>query len=1015
MKRILSLMMVMTLLAAVFVPINVVSATDAAEGSPSYIYDYGLTAVAEFDQTIWAPDMPELTATIRYNAPEGNEKLIALCGMYDINNRMVSSDIEEFTLVQGEGKAALSMETVAEAVKAKVFLWEAGTYSPIKEDVAELTKTTDGKFIYVSSTGSANTEYGYKYPFGTVEQAVSALKTIRTLEDTDVYVILMPGYHKVTSTIKIDAVATESDYKTVFTSYNKNDKGIISGGTVLKGSDFTLYEKGIYRATVPVGTQSRQLYVNGIKGVRARSAGRLANCENLSKSSGGLKTTDVVYKTYAKPDDLECVFYSLWTNSRCGVASITDNGDNTITLNMDSIGWTNINDKDSSSVKTPAWIENAYELIDEGGEWYLDEEGNGTNGYIYYLPRDGEDMSTAEVVLPTFDNYSKEDGAMFNISGTAESLVKNVEFNGIEFSHTTWTRPSTEYGHSDVQNNHIREKNNPEVSSTDRLCEGAIDVKYADNIDFLNCDFTRLGITALRILDGADNCDVTGNEFFYISGSAVNVGHPYQGTYGASASGKTDEKYILDNINVTNNYIHHVANDYWSAAAISAGHPRNSTIKHNEICNIPYSGMHIGYGWSLVTSSTMTIEVENNYIHDLFQGDIYDGAGIYTIGGTGGTVDNPCTIKGNFIENIGPGAATLYNDQGSKYWLVENNVSDISDAWGEVSAETYLYKAPSNCMNINADSGYAPHYLVWRNNYSSNNVTYLSNGSKNDTTIEANAPILLNSGVWSAEAQAIIANAGIQEQYFSNFEFGLRQLMVKKEVSLSNAGATVSNTPYFITGKNTRYKSNDLSVIDVKSSNAAVATATEDKIVAMGDGEATITYTVLENGIYRTATTNVKVGTPNPYRIEFEDCVQDSSLIIGSPQASGYAYIHEANGTSAPAISKTITIRESGNYNITYLVGYQTDTAYLSKVTIKLGSTEIGNNAKKRSSWSPDPYDENLYDSGKFTNYASAPMCKYSTTKYLTAGTYELTATVAITSSDSKYKYQLDYIEFIKQ
>lgn len=835
--------------------------------------DYTSTAVAEFDQTVWAADMPYLSATVRYNMPSGDETMKAFCSMYNADGKMVSNDVQTLTLEKGEGKVSLSMPTTADAVKARVFLWIEEGFAPQRDDIPEITKTTNANFVYVDPVrGTDNTTYGYANPVPTMDKVISALNELKTSGGgKDIYIILMPGLHKVESTLKITAANTKANYNVVFTSYNKNDKGIISGGENLTGK-FELYENGIYRAPVAVGTKSRQLYVDGVKGVRARSEGRLSGFTNTNVyrddgylgTLGAITSTDTSYKDFKNVDDLEFIFYSLWTMGRCGVTSITDNGDGTITFNMDSPGFKNISSKGNTRSRTPAWIENAYELIDQGGEWYLDEEGDGTNGYLYYLPREGEDMSTVEVILPTFDNYFMEDGPMIKIAGSSSSSMpaRNVTFDGVEFSHTTWTRPSTEYGHSDAQNNHIRESIQTDAPTGDRLADGAIDVTYADNINFLNCDFTRMGITALRLLDGADNCNITGNEFFYISGSAVNIGDIATGRYTTevgSAVPAADEPKILDNINFTNNYIHHVAHDYWSAAAISAGSPRNSTIIHNEICNIPYSGMHIGYGWSTTKWSTMQIKIENNYIHDLFQGDIYDGAGIYTIGGTGGTLENPCTLRGNFVENIGPGAATLYNDQGSTFWLVENNVSDISDAWGEYDPTGSGYKGASNCMNINLDNNGVSHNVIWRNNYSSVDDVYWSTGVKNDESSLLERPygIDLSTGTWSAEAQAIIDNAGIEPEYRKNFEYGLQALVTPESVTMS-AGESRANRPNIITGKDTLYKSNAL-VIEVVSSNESVATATVDTITAVSAGTAVITYTIKEGDIIRSVSTTVTV------------------------------------------------------------------------------------------------------------------------------------------------------------
>lgn len=44
----------------------------------------------------------------------------------------------------------------------------------------------------------------------------------------------------------------------------------------------------------------------------------------------------------------------------------------------------------------PARIENAYEFLDSPGQWYFDRH----SGFVYSIPRLGEDMSTIDVVAP---------------------------------------------------------------------------------------------------------------------------------------------------------------------------------------------------------------------------------------------------------------------------------------------------------------------------------------------------------------------------------------------------------------------------------------------------------------------------------------------------------------------------------------------------------------------------------------------------------------------------------------
>ena len=41
----------------------------------------------------------------------------------------------------------------------------------------------------------------------------------------------------------------------------------------------------------------------------------------------------------------------------------------------------------------PSYVENAYELLDQPGEWYLDKSDH----TVYYIPRKGEDLDRADV------------------------------------------------------------------------------------------------------------------------------------------------------------------------------------------------------------------------------------------------------------------------------------------------------------------------------------------------------------------------------------------------------------------------------------------------------------------------------------------------------------------------------------------------------------------------------------------------------------------------------------------
>ena len=52
------------------------------------------------------------------------------------------------------------------------------------------------------------------------------------------------------------------------------------------------------------------------------------------------------------------------------------------------------------------YFENALELLDQAGEWYLDE----TQNVLYYKPRSGEDMTKATVVAPVLETVVSING-----------------------------------------------------------------------------------------------------------------------------------------------------------------------------------------------------------------------------------------------------------------------------------------------------------------------------------------------------------------------------------------------------------------------------------------------------------------------------------------------------------------------------------------------------------------------------------------------------------------------------
>ena len=320
-------------------------------------------------------------------------------------------------------------------------------------------------------------------------------------------------------------------------------------------------------------------------------------------------------------------------------------------------------------------LTNALELLDQPGEWFQEYP----SGTIYYYPQAGENMETAEVIIPALET-------LVTIDGTLSRPVKHIQFNGITFEHTSWMRPSYQ-GHVTLQGGFplldaykLQEPGLPEKAELENQAwiirpETAIRVRGAEHIDFKHCTFRHLSSTGLDYEWAVTASSVEDCQFTDIGGTALLVGAFPDGGFETHVPFiPADVRELCSHITIRNNFISNVTNEDWGCVGIGAGYVRNMDISHNEVCHLNYSGICVGWGWTSLESGMCNNRIEANYVHH-FARRLYDAGGLYTLSNQPGSV-----MRNNRIEHLieAPYATNdrafyIYLDEATDGYTMENN------------------------------------------------------------------------------------------------------------------------------------------------------------------------------------------------------------------------------------------------------------------------------------------------------------------------------------------------------
>ena len=494
-----------------------------------------------------------------------------------------------------------------------------------------------------------------------------------------------------------------------------DEKVILSGGISINGWK---KQGKVWVADVPVFNgrplDFRQLWVNGKKAVRARD---VEDFEKMNRICSVDEKNEILYvpavsirrlidnKGNLKAKYAEMVLHQMWCVANLRIRSVEVQGDSAaIRFHQPESRIQFEHPWPRPMVTTDGhnsafYLTNARELQDVPGEWYHDIDAR----KVYYYPREGEKMQEAEVIVPAVET-------LVRVEGTLDRPVRHIRFEKITFSYTTWMRPS-EKGHVPLQAGMYltdgyridpkmqRNYLNHPLDNQGWLGRpaAAVRVVAARQIDFERCRFEHLGSTGLDYEEAVQGGVVRGCLFRDIAGNGLLVGSFSPAAHETHLPyNPADRREVCTQQQINNCYFTEIGNEDWGCLAIAAGYVGDVNIEHNEINEVPYSGISLGWGWTQTVNCMRNNRVHANLIHH-YAKHMYDVAGIYTLGS-----QPKSYVTENCVHSIyKPGYVHdpnhwfyLYTDEGSSFITVRDN-------WTE--GEKYLQNAngPGNVWENN--------------------------------------------------------------------------------------------------------------------------------------------------------------------------------------------------------------------------------------------------------------------------------------------------------------------------
>ena len=529
-----------------------------------------------------------------------------------------------------------------------------------------------GDDVHYNGLAPMSDRYG-NGPFKSLKPALRAVKEMRAIGDLRPMTVAFVDDYYINAPIVID------DGICGLTLESFGDRKRIIGGKQIEGWMRDTY-RGVecFSAGLPDSVESfTDLFVNGERAsvTRFPKKGLLTVLETEEHRHGGhfhsahmsgtskwfiLNKTDL--EGLDNIDDSMINFYHYWIDEHSPVESYDpESGKLTMEYRSRFSSTSGYEYRDHGAVYY--YLTGVPNSFSEPNEWYLDRKAR----RVYYIPRN-ESMTpeSIEVFAPIADRLIRIEGEDIRIRDLEICCGKGdyASCFCIDTEIDAYVQGETKYG-SDIQS----------------VCwaPGAVVLKNSKRCQISDCYIHGVGVHGIEVRSGCSEIRIEDNRIEDICAGGIKI-------YGGAA--ECENEKITRNCTVRGNTISHCGVRYAAGCGILAMNSSCLEISDNEIYDLEYSGISVGWVWGYKDSSTYGNIIRGNHIHHIGKGNLSDMGGIYLLGKQRGTV-----IAENRIHDVisrDYGAWGIYLDEGSSYVTVEKNA---------------VYNTQNECIHIHYGTG----------------------------------------------------------------------------------------------------------------------------------------------------------------------------------------------------------------------------------------------------------------------------------------------------------------------